>query len=88
MMKYIRNLVYKMGFRPKPRTILYSPSAAYHIDADKAVQAAVKEMETLGNVRTNCMSKNCWYIGTHVHSHVCDFVCSCEKGQNFSVERE
>lgn len=31
MLALVRNLVYEMGFRPKPGTVLYSPSMAYRL---------------------------------------------------------
>jgi hypothetical protein len=31
MLDIIRTLVYKMGFRPKPGTVLFSPSAALRL---------------------------------------------------------
>jgi hypothetical protein len=40
MMRLIRRWVYKLGLRPKPGTVLYSPSAAYRIAAEAGFKAA------------------------------------------------
>lgn len=40
-MRYIRKLIYRMGFQPKPGSIFYSPSMDIGLKIDAAVRRVV-----------------------------------------------
>lgn len=54
--RLIRKLVYKMGFRPKPRSIFYSPSLDFqyaHAEMTKVIEEAWREtMKTMDGFDT------------------------------------
>jgi hypothetical protein len=85
MMKHIRRLVYRLGFRPKPGTILFSPSAALVSAANQATPAFI---EGLKKAQETCRDATCDYVHSHRHGSECDFTCPCQKGQNFNGIRE
>lgn len=44
-MMTLRGIVYRLGFRPRPGTIFYSPSIAYALAARDAVAAMARALK-------------------------------------------
>jgi hypothetical protein len=87
-MKYVRRLIYRLGFRPKPGTVLFSPSTAMVLAANQATPAFIEGLKQAQEFMGACFRETCDYVGKHKHGPVCDFVCICQKGQNFNGIRE
>lgn len=54
-MRFLRKIVYKLGFRPKPSSLFYSPSRAWwagvNESAAAAASAAILEKVRVANLR-------------------------------------
>lgn len=51
-MRPIRSLLYRLGFRPKPGSIFYSPSISLRLSAQEALDTMTRRMYDLYQRRT------------------------------------